>query len=160
MPSPAAPSVTVTVTRRASPGRHAEMAAWVQATQRLASGFPGFLGAGHIRPGPDSQDWHMRYRFADEPIGRVLSRSLPAGPPRWKQAVVIFLSFLPTDLAAQALLLPWIGDWPLVLRVLTLTAVLIPIKTYLVLPFVTRRLQWWLGGRPGPWRRRSGAGRE
>lgn len=196
--SPAAPSVTVTVTRRALPGRHAEMAAWVQAGQRLASGFPGFLGAGHVRPGPDSQDWHMLYRFADEPaltswqasgerewwlasavglvqethvekrtgiegwfdepLGRVVSRSVPAGPPRWKQAVVIFLSFLPTNLAAQALLLPWIGDWPLVLRVLTLTAVLIPIMTYLVLPFVTRRLQWWLEGRRAPWRRRPGAG--
>ncbi len=150
---------TVTVTRRALPGRHAEMAAWVQAGQRLASGVSGLLGAGHVRPGPHSQDRHMLYRSADEPLGRVVSRSLPAGPPRRKQAVVIFLSFLPTNLAAQALLLPLIGGWPLVPRVLTLTAVLIPIVTYLVLPFVTRRLQWWLKGRRAPWGRRPGAGR-
>jgi uncharacterized protein len=186
-------SVTVTVTRRALPGREAEMAAWVQAGQRLAAGFPGFLGAGHVRPGADSQDWHMLYRFTDEaalarwqssaqrewwiasalglvsetrvekrtgiegwfdePSGRVVSQVGPGSPPRWKQACVIFLAFLPTNLLAQVLLTPLVGAWPLVLRVLTLTAVLIPVMTYLVLPFVTRRLQWWLEGRPAPWRR-------
>jgi uncharacterized protein len=186
-------SVTVTVTRRALPGREAEMAAWVQAGQRLAAGFPGFLGAGHVRPGADSQDGHMLYRFTDEaalarwqssaqrewwiasalglvsetrvekrtgiegwfdePSGRVVSQVGPGSPPRWKQACVIFLAFLPTNLLAQVLLTPLVGAWPLVLRVLTLTAVLIPVMTYLVLPFVTRRLQWWLEGRPAPWRR-------
>lgn len=188
-------SVTVTVTRRALPGRVSEMAAWVQAGQRLASGFDGFLGAGHVRPGANSQDWHMLYRFADEaslatwqssaerewwiasalglvsetrvekrtgiegwfdePRGRVVSTSAQQGPPRWKQAIVIFLAFLPTNLAAQLLLTPLIGGLPLPLRVLTLTAVLIPVMTYLVLPFVTRRLQWWLEGRRAPWRRRA-----
>ncbi|MFC3687265.1 antibiotic biosynthesis monooxygenase [Aquipuribacter hungaricus] len=187
-------SVTVTVTRRALPGRDEEMSAWVQAGQRLAGGFDGFLGAGHVRPGPASQDWHMLYRFADEraldrwqrseqrdwwlksalgivqetrvekrtgiegwfdePSGRVLSTAVPNGPPRWKQACVIFLAFAPVNLAAQAVLLPVVGGWPLPLRVLALTAVLIPLMTYLVLPFVTSRLQWWLEGRPGPWRRR------
>ncbi|WP_380164852.1 antibiotic biosynthesis monooxygenase [Jannaschia sp. R86511] len=199
-PATAAPeSVTVTVTRRALPGRESEMAAWVQAGQRLASGFPGFLGAGHVRPGADSTDWHMLYRFSDEaalaawqssgerewwiasalgivsetrvekrtgiegwfdePRGRVVSHGVANGPPRWKQAVVIFVAFLPTNLLAQALLLPLVGGWPLVLRVLALTAVLIPVMTYLVLPFVTRRLQWWLEGRRAPWRRRPSSGR-
>lgn len=185
-------SVTVTVTRRALPGRQAEMSAWVQAGQRLASEFPGFLGSGHVRPGPDSQDWHMLYRFSDEqalarwqasperewwlasalglvsetrvekrtgiegwfdePRGRIVS-STAGGPPRWKQAFVIFLGFLPTNLAAQVLLLPLIGDWPFVLRVVLLTIALTPVMTYLVLPFVTRKLQWWLEGRPAPWRK-------
>jgi uncharacterized protein len=27
------------------------------------------------------------------------------------------------------------------------------VMTYLVLPQLTRRLDWWLRGRPGPWRR-------
>ncbi len=199
LPTRTPESVTVTVTRRALPGREAEMTAWVQAGQRLASGFPGFLGAGHVRPGATSTDWHMLYRFADEPAlsswqssgerewwvasalgivsetrvekrtgiegwfdeprGRVVSSRAPSGPPRWKQAVVIFVSFLPVNLAAQALLLPFIGGWPLVLRVLALTAVLIPVMTYLVLPVVTRRLQWWLEGRRGPWRRRPASDR-
>ena len=186
-------SVTVTVTRRALPGRDEEMAAWVQAGQRLAAGFDGFLGAGHVRPGATSHDWHMLYRFADEaalarwqsstqrdwwlasalgivqetrvekrtgiegwveePRGRVVSSTGPTGPPRWKQACVIFLAFAPVNLAAQAALLPLIGAWALPLRVLVLSCVLIPVMTYLVLPVVTRRLQWWLEGRPAPWRR-------
>jgi antibiotic biosynthesis monooxygenase (ABM) superfamily enzyme len=28
-----------------------------------------------------------------------------------------------------------------------------PIMTYVVLPQLTRRLEWWLHGRPAPWRR-------
>lgn len=188
-------SVTVTVTRGALPGRDAEMAAWVQAGQRLAAGFDGFLGAGHVRPGAASDDWHMLYRFSDEaaldrwqrssqrawwlasalglveetrvekrtgiegwfdePRGRVVSTRSPAQPPRWKQAVVILLAFTPVNLAAQALLLPLVGGWALPLRVLVLSVVLIPVMTYLVLPFVTRRLAWWLEGRPAPWRRRG-----
>jgi antibiotic biosynthesis monooxygenase (ABM) superfamily enzyme len=68
-------SVTMTVTRRALPGRDDEMAAWVQAGQRLAAGFDGFLGAGHVRPGRESDDWHMLYRFSDE-----------AALDRWQQS--------------------------------------------------------------------------
>jgi uncharacterized protein len=194
MPEAAAPpSVTVSVTRRALPGREAEMHAWVQAGQRLASQFPGFLGAGHLRPAGDRDVWHMLYRFADdtslrawessgerqwwlasalglvqeqqverrtgiegwfdEPSGRVVSTTGPGAPPRWKQACVIWVAFFPTNLLAQWLLTPLLGDWPLALRVLLLTLVLIPVMTYLVLPVVTRRLQWWLEGRPAPWRR-------
>lgn len=186
-------SVTVTVTRRALPGREAEMAAWVQAGQRLASEFEGFLGAGHVRPGADSDEWHMLYRFADagalerwqssqerswwlasalglvsetrverrtgiegwfdEPRDREVSRSGPPGPPRWKQACVIWLGFFPTNLTAQVMLGPLVGDLQVVLRVLLLTLALTPVMTWLVLPFVTRRLQWWLEGSPPPWRR-------
>jgi antibiotic biosynthesis monooxygenase (ABM) superfamily enzyme len=192
---PAPESVTVTVTRRSLPGRDDEMAAWVQTGQRLAAGFPGFLGAGHVKPGADSDDWHMLYRFTDEaalarwetsaqrewwlasalglveetrvekrtgiegwfdePHGRVVTTRKPSQPPRWKQACVIFLAFAPVNIAAQALLLPVVGSWPLPLRVLALSAVLIPVMTYLVLPFVTRRLSWWLEGRPAPWRNRA-----
>jgi antibiotic biosynthesis monooxygenase (ABM) superfamily enzyme len=199
---PSQESVTVTVTRRALPGREAEMGAWVQAGQRLASQFPGFLGAGHVRPAGDGDVWHMLYRFADggslrrwessgerqwwlasalglvqeeqverrtgiegwfdEPRAREVSTA-PRTPPRWKQACVIWVAFFPTNLLAQWLLTPLLDGVPLVLRVLALTVVLIPVMTYLVLPWVTRRLQWWLEGRPAPWRRRGrtgpGAGR-
>ncbi len=181
-------SVTVSVTRRALPQRDAEMAAWVQAGQRLAAGFDGFLGAGHVRPGGDSDEWHMLYRFADEdalelwqsssqrawwlesalglvqetrvekrtgiegwfdePRRSAVLTHTPSQPPRWKQACVIFLAFAPVNLLAQALLLPLVGGWALPLRVLALTLVLIPVMTYVVLPFVTARLAWWLNGQP------------
>jgi antibiotic biosynthesis monooxygenase (ABM) superfamily enzyme len=84
----------------------------------------------------------------DEPRGRVVSSRPPSQPPRWKQACVIFLAFTPVNLLAQALLLPLVGGWALPLRVLVLSCLLVPVMTYLVLPVVTRRLSWWLEGRP------------
>ncbi|MEY2849050.1 MAG: hypothetical protein RI885_1717 [Actinomycetota bacterium] len=65
-------------------------------------------------------------------------------PPRWKQMISIFIVFFPLSLGANALLLPVIGDWPLVLRVLTTVVVVTPIMTYLAMPFVTRALRPWL----------------
>ena len=33
------------------------------------------------------------------------------------------------------------------------TVAMTPVMTYLVLPQLTRRLDWWLQGRSAPWRR-------
>ena len=75
-------------------------------------------------------------------------------PPRWKQAVTIWLGFFPTNLVFSLLaaLLPVWGTVPLALRVLITTIVLTPVMTYLVLPFVTARLRPWLDS-TGPRRR-------
>lgn len=67
-------------------------------------------------------------------------------PPRWKQAVSIWLGFFPVNLAFTYALSP-VPGWdalPIWLRVLVTTAVLTPIMAYLVLPWVTRRLRHWL----------------
>ena len=71
-------------------------------------------------------------------------------PPRWKQAVTIWLGFFPTNLVFTLLvsLLPVWGAVPLALRVLITTVVLTPVMTYLVLPAITARLRPWLEGRP------------
>ena len=68
-------------------------------------------------------------------------------PPRWKQAVSIFLPFFPLSLLANFLFRPLIGTWPLVLQVLLLTCVLTPLMTYIFLPAVTRLLRPWLQAR-------------
>ena len=71
---------------------------------------------------------------------------LPPAPPRWKQAVSIWLGFFPVNLAF-ALLIALVPTWeavPLALRVLITTLVLTPIMTYWVLPWVTRLLRGWL----------------
>ena len=57
--------ITVTIARRVSSERSQEMVAWMQAGIRLASDFPGFLGAGWVRPAADSDEWHLLYRFDD-----------------------------------------------------------------------------------------------
>ena len=39
--------------------------------------------------------------------------------------------------------------------VLLSTLAMTPVMTYVVLPRMTRALEWWLHGRPAPWRTRS-----
>ncbi|KHL19328.1 hypothetical protein CLV56_2317 [Mumia flava] len=57
--------VTVAITRRTDPANADQMIAWVRAGSSLAERFEGFLGTGWVRPGADSEEWHMLYRFAD-----------------------------------------------------------------------------------------------
>ena len=98
----------------------------------------------------------------DVPASQLLDHTPAAdgartAPPRWKQAVSIWLGFFPTNLVFTLLvsLLPVWGTVPLALRVLITTVVLTPVMTYAVLPFVTARLRPWLERQPGD-RRRPG----
>lgn len=70
-----------------------------------------------------------------------------SAPPRWKQAVAIWLGFFPLNVAFTYLMSPipgWGDVLPIWLRVLITTLVLTPIMTYWVLPWVTRSLRSWL----------------
>jgi uncharacterized protein len=55
--------VTVTVARRVAPGREAEFEDFSSALTRAATTFPGFLGAGMLRPGHVGEPWHVVFRF-------------------------------------------------------------------------------------------------
>lgn len=185
-------SVTVSITRHIDPAHTDEMVAWIRAGGALAVRFPGFLGTGWVRPGPDSDDWHMLYRFDsqesldawerssqrawwlgaaqglvgesrverrtgiegwfDEPssVDAQDLRPGPAAPPRWKQAIVIWLAFFPLSLLASWALSHL--QMVLPLRVLASTLVMTPVMTYVALPRMTRALDWWLQGRRAPWR--------
>jgi antibiotic biosynthesis monooxygenase (ABM) superfamily enzyme len=88
-----------------------------------------------------------REHQVDEPAG------VPQPPPRWKQAVTIWLGFFPLSVLAAVTIGRLLVDVNVVLRTLATTLCLTPIMTYLVLPQVTRSLQWWLQGKPAPWRR-------
>jgi antibiotic biosynthesis monooxygenase (ABM) superfamily enzyme len=76
----------------------------------------------------------------------------PAAPPRWKQAVTIWLVFFPVNLLATVTLGAALADTHVAVRVLVITLTLTPVMTYLLLPWITARLQWWLQGRS--WRER------
>ncbi|MGD9961588.1 antibiotic biosynthesis monooxygenase [Nocardioides sp.] len=58
--------VTVSITRHVLPELADEMVRWIRAGEALAEQVPGFLGAGWVRPGLDSDRWQLLYRFADE----------------------------------------------------------------------------------------------
>ncbi len=69
----------------------------------------------------------------------------PTPPPRWKQMVIIFMGFFPLSLAVNyAVGHTPLVDWPLPLRVLVTILVMTPLMTYVVLPWITRRMSWWL----------------
>ena len=65
-------------------------------------------------------------------------------PPRWKQMVVIFMVFLPLSLLANFVASRTIAGWDLVPRVVLVTSVMTPLMTYVFLPWITRRMSWWL----------------
>lgn len=56
--------VTVTVARRVAPGREADFATWSDGLTAAATAFPGFLGAGMLRPSRVGEPWHVVFRFA------------------------------------------------------------------------------------------------
>ncbi len=176
--APAPAPITVTTSRRALPGTERALDAWLREGHVLVQGFPGFLGAGWLRPAPGDDTWHVLYRFADERALHDWERSeerrlwladadalvvstrterrtglegwfssAPVGPPpppRWKQAVAIWLGFFPTSLLAAYVLLPHLTGLPTVVRTLVSTLCLTPVMVFLVLPRVTAALQPWL----------------
>ena len=79
----------------------------------------------------------------DEPTSIEATHTVPT-PPRWKQMVVIFMVFLPLSLLANYVASHTIAGWPLVPRVVLVTTVMTPLMTYVFLPWITRRMGWWL----------------
>ena len=65
-------------------------------------------------------------------------------PPKHKMAVVIWMGvyFLVTTLTL--LVGPFIADWPFMLRTFVITAMVVGLLTYFVMPFLTKLLKGWL----------------
>lgn len=55
--------VTVTIARRVAPGREGDFEEWSDALTRAAATYPGFLGAGMLRPSHVGEPWHVVFRF-------------------------------------------------------------------------------------------------
>ncbi|HET6393688.1 MAG TPA: antibiotic biosynthesis monooxygenase [Blastococcus sp.] len=84
----------------------------------------------------------------DAPVeAEVSAPPARTAPPRWKQAVTIWLVFFPMNLLATVTLGRLLEGVPVVLRVAVVTLTLTPIMTYLLLPWITARLDRWLHGR-------------
>jgi hypothetical protein len=70
-------------------------------------------------------------------------RHAPPAPPRWKSTVVVWLAIYPSLTLLLWLAGPAIVDWPLALRTLVLTALLVPWMVFVMLP---ARQRFWLRG--------------
>jgi antibiotic biosynthesis monooxygenase (ABM) superfamily enzyme len=66
VPTPSAEPVTVTVARVVRPDRREAFEHWAENVLDVAAGYPGNLGATMLRPGPDSSEYHLVYRFVDD----------------------------------------------------------------------------------------------
>ncbi len=69
---------------------------------------------------------------------------LGAPPPRWKQAITIWLGFFPLSVLINYLVVAHLGDLPLVLKTLIATLISTPVMVYVLLPWITARLARWL----------------
>jgi antibiotic biosynthesis monooxygenase (ABM) superfamily enzyme len=68
-------------------------------------------------------------------------------PARWKTAVVVWLAIYPVLTFVLWLAGLTIRNWPVALRTLVLTVVIVPLMVYVLIPTIQRVLAPWL--RPG-----------
>ena len=65
-------------------------------------------------------------------------------PPRWKMAATTWLAIYPAITLLLLLVQDLLAPFPVPLRTLLLTGLLVPLMTYLLMPAVTRMLRGWL----------------
>ncbi len=65
-------------------------------------------------------------------------------PPRWKTAVVVWLAIYPSITLILWLAGPKIRGWPLAVQTLAVTAGVVPLMVFLLLPGLQRLLARWL----------------
>ena len=120
----------------------ASLEAWESSPQRdwwLGSA-QGLVGESLLERRTGIEGWF------DEPVEHDVQdlRPAPAAPPRWKQAIVIWLTFFPLSLVLGLLLMATGWHPNVVLRTLITTLAATPIMTYALLPWMTRRFEWFL----------------
>lgn len=122
------------------------LATWESSPQRqwwLGSA-QGLVGESRVERRTGIEGWF------DEPTSTDVQdlRAAPAAPPRWKQAVVIWLTFFPLSLLLSSLYglltADRSPDLDLVLRTAATTLAATPVMVYALLPWMTRRFAWWL----------------
>jgi len=76
--------------------------------------------------------------FGDRPRARRVT------PTRYKLAVVTWVGAYAVITASLAVLGPTIANWPLPLRTLALSVLMVAVLTWLVMPVLTRLFRGWL----------------
>ena len=75
---------------------------------------------------------------------REVAAARPAAPPRYKLALLTWVAAYPVITVILRLLGPEMADWPLELRTLVLSVLMVATLTWLVMPGLTRLLRSWL----------------
>lgn len=71
-------------------------------------------------------------------------RSSRNPPPRWKMAVATLLGVYPVSLLIGVALSPTLKELPLALNLFVVSAIIVGLLTWVVMPLVTRLLRGWL----------------
>ncbi|WPP00711.1 antibiotic biosynthesis monooxygenase [Pseudomonas sp. HR96] len=69
-------------------------------------------------------------------------------PPRWKQAVAIWVAFFPVSLLFNFVFGHWLAELPLVSRIFFSTLALTPLMVFFFIPLSTHLLAGWLHPAP------------
>lgn len=89
-----------------------------------------------------------RVQGMDNWFANVASTTDAPRPPRWKQAVAIWLAFFPVSLLFNIVFGPWLDELTLAPRILVSTLALTPLMVFIFIPLSTRLLAPWLNA-PG-----------
>ena len=126
------------------------LAEWEASPQRRwwLGAAQGLVGESRVERRTGIEGWF------DPPVTHDVEDLRPTAPPppRWKQATVIFIVFFPLSLLVSWLSNRLVPDLLLPVRVLGTVLLMTPVMTYVALPWITRRMEWWLQGNPPPWR--------
>ncbi len=65
-------------------------------------------------------------------------------PPRWKSALLVWIAIYPSISILLYFAGPWLATLPLLFRTLILTAILVPLLVFVLLPFLHRAFRSWV----------------
>lgn len=65
-------------------------------------------------------------------------------PPKWKFAIMVWLAIYPTITLVGFLIGDLIKNWPLPLKSLLMTGILVPLMVFILLPLLRKLLGDWL----------------
>jgi antibiotic biosynthesis monooxygenase (ABM) superfamily enzyme len=65
-------------------------------------------------------------------------------PPKWKFAVMVWLAIYPTITVVSFLIGDNMKSWPLPLKTLCMTGILVPTMVFVLLPLLRKLLHNWL----------------
>lgn len=67
-----------------------------------------------------------------------------AKPRRWKQAIITFCVIYTLVLMLSIVVMPYIVDWPVIIRSAVFPLFIVPLMIYVIMPRVTKWLRKWL----------------
>ncbi|MBM7504681.1 hypothetical protein ACFPER_16635 [Agromyces aurantiacus] len=133
---------TLTIRRRAHPGRARECDAEFAELLSEAAAIPGWVDASVLANDAAPVEYEVRLHFSS-------CASPVHPPPRYKLALLTWLGIFPLITVILAIAGPLIQDLHVIVRSLILTACVVPLMTWLVMPFLTWAAATWLNAQSG-----------